>query len=310
VTLNRNDDEVVEVVEVVEVDDELDTDRSAADENSDEASTAEIRGDIEETRAELGATLGELGSRLDPQHVMEQAKENVREATIGRVENAVEEAGATAKGTADMVMQTIRENPIPAALAGTGLFLLWRNRSQGGNGSSFRGSGSTYRGSEGYGYADQRYLMEPQSGGSGIASSAKDTAANAASKVGSGVENVAGSVGEGVGNVANTVGQGVGSVADTVGQGASQAIDRSRQTAYQIGSQLDRFMQRSPLAMGAVAAGLGAVVGAMVPETAQEREVLGDATAKLGNTMRETVDQAMDKVEEQADKVEQQVSQS
>jgi hypothetical protein len=166
VTLNRNDDEVVEVVEVVEVDEvdgDLDTDATTADATADDASTEEFRSDSEAPRAAPGPTLGELGDRLDPANVMEKAKENVREATIGRVEHAVEEAGTTAKGTADMVMQTIKENPIPAAMAGAGLFLLWRNRNQGGSGSSFRGSSYRYGdqryayGDRGYGYGNQSY---------------------------------------------------------------------------------------------------------------------------------------------------------
>lgn len=291
-TLNRNDDEVVEVVEVVELDEDLDAEAAGAGASTDHVAAADIRDDIEETRAEMGATLGQLGERLDPAHLMDQAKENVREATIGRVEHAVEEAGANAKGTAEMVMQTIRENPIPAAMAGIGLFLLWRNRSEG------AANGSSYRASASYRYADQRYPTESPRGGADIGST-----------VGQRASGVADTIGSGVGGAAGTVGQGVSSVADTVGQGASHAIDRGRQTAFEVGSQLDRVMHRSPLAMGAVAAGLGAVVGALLPETQPERDVLGDASAKVATTVRDTVSETLDKVEQQADRVEHQVSQ-
>ena len=50
------------------------------------AEVAEIRADIEDTRQEMGGTLNELGDRLEPGHLVQQVKENVREATIGRVE--------------------------------------------------------------------------------------------------------------------------------------------------------------------------------------------------------------------------------
>ncbi|HET8777514.1 MAG TPA: DUF3618 domain-containing protein, partial [Candidatus Limnocylindria bacterium] len=89
------------------------------------AEAIEIRTEIEETRLEMGGTLSELGDRLEPSHLVNQAKENVREATIGRVEE-------TAKGMSDMVMETIKRNPIPAAMAGAGLALLWTNRSSSG----------------------------------------------------------------------------------------------------------------------------------------------------------------------------------
>jgi len=76
----------------------------------DEAEQAhEIRAEIEETRVEMGGTLNELGDRLDPANLVSQAKDNVRDATIGRVEE-------TAKGASDMVMETIRQNPIPCLL--------------------------------------------------------------------------------------------------------------------------------------------------------------------------------------------------
>ena len=83
----------------------------------------EILGEIDETRREMGGTLNELGDRLAPGHLVDQAKDNVREATIGRLEN-------TARGVSDMVFETIKRNPIPTAMAGVGLAMLWRNRSQ------------------------------------------------------------------------------------------------------------------------------------------------------------------------------------
>ena len=92
--------------------------------DDEQAQAAEIRAEIEEAREEMGGTLNELGDRLEPSHLVQQAKENVRDATIGRVEE-------TARGTTDMVMETIKRNPIPAALAGAGLALLWMNRSNG-----------------------------------------------------------------------------------------------------------------------------------------------------------------------------------
>ena len=127
--------------------------------DDEQAEVAEIRAEIEETRLEMGGTLNELGGRLEPAHLVEQAKENVREATIGRVEE-------TAKGVSDMVMETIKRNPIPAALAGAGLALLWVNRSQGSQAGN-----TSYR--SGYGYQSRPASMyEPE--GSGIGSKAKD----------------------------------------------------------------------------------------------------------------------------------------
>jgi ElaB/YqjD/DUF883 family membrane-anchored ribosome-binding protein len=244
------------------------------DQMSDEeaAEAVEIRAEIEETRLEMGGTLNELGERLDPGTLMDQAKENVREATIGRVEE-------TAKGMSDMVMETIKSNPIPAAMAGAGLALLWANRKSGnGNGHTFdrrydAAYGSTYRRQDGQGIGD-------------AASNVGDTARGA------------------VGQVANTVGQ----VGENVGQTAGEIGQNVGQTVGQVGGQLDRFMHANPLAMGAIAIGAGAVIGSLIPETPQEREMLGDAGRQIGNTVRDTVEQATTKAEAAMDRTEEKVS--
>ncbi|MBW3636145.1 MAG: DUF3618 domain-containing protein, partial [Armatimonadetes bacterium] len=48
--------------------------------------TEEIRDEIEHTRAEMSQTIDELQEKLSPQHIKEQVKDSVREATIGRAE--------------------------------------------------------------------------------------------------------------------------------------------------------------------------------------------------------------------------------
>ncbi|MEP6681182.1 MAG: DUF3618 domain-containing protein [Chloroflexota bacterium] len=206
-----------------------------------------IRADIETTRVEMGGTLNELGDRLDPGRLMSQAKETVRDATIGRVEG-------TARGITDMVMETVKRNPVAAVLAGIGLAMLWRNR----NADSGSGTGAL------------------------------------TSKVG----DAAWSVGENVGSAASTVGRTVGNAADEVAYRSRDAVDT-------VGSQLDQVMQASPLALAAVAAGAGALVGALIPATEAERQVLAEPAQKVAGTVRDNVSTAMDKVEEQADKIQQ-----
>ncbi len=140
---------------------------NAGPDGDDETAIGEIRADIEETRQEMGDTLSELGDRLEPSRLVDQAKENVREATIGRVEE-------TAKGVSEMVMETIKRNPIPAAIAGTGLALLWVNRNSG-------------KGSNGYSeaYRSNGYRPEQKSGGLDV-SRVGDVAAGVGQNVGTG----------------------------------------------------------------------------------------------------------------------------
>jgi hypothetical protein len=85
-------------------------------------------------------------------------------------------------------------------------------------------------------------------------------------------------------------------------------VSRAGQTVEQVGWKVDRFMQANPLAMGAIAIGAGAVIGSLVPETTHERELLGDASRQVGETVRDTVDQAATKAEETMDRAEEQVT--
>ena len=232
--------------------------------NEEQAEAAEIRAEIEETREEMGGTLNELGDRLEPGNLVQQAKDNVRDATIGRVEE-------TARGMSDMVMDTIKHNPIPAAIAGAGLAMLWMNRSSG-NGHRAGGYSGQY-----------------------------DRSGQAGPGFGQKAGEVAGSVGDTVGGAVGTVKDGAGEAVSTVAQGATQAVD-------EVGWRLDSFMQANPLAMGAIAVGAGALAGTLIPETPQEQQFLGDASRQVADTVRQTVDDVATKAEETLDETEEKVA--
>jgi hypothetical protein len=241
-----------------------DSDQDEAMSAEEQEEVAEIRADIEETRREMGGTLTQLGDRLEPGHLVEQAKDNVREATIGRVEE-------TAKGMSDMVMDTIKRNPVPAALAGAGLALLWANRSK-----------ADQQARPAYGYRSQ-----PASEGQGMDLGTK--VGDAASTVGNTVRGAVGSVAEGAQNVGGDV------------------VERGGETVQEVGIRLDTFMKANPLAVAAIAAGAGAAIGSLVPETSKEREMLGDASRQVTSTVRDTVGDVTTKAEETIDRVEEQV---
>src|SRR3954447_21893141 len=125
-------------------------DRLAASPSPAANDPAIIEAEIEQTRAEMSGTIDAIQQRLNPDTLGEQAKEaareaveeakeavrgalleakeNVREATIGRVETMVRNVSDSAYETREGLMDTVRSNPIPAALVGIGLSWLWMNR--------------------------------------------------------------------------------------------------------------------------------------------------------------------------------------
>jgi hypothetical protein len=102
--------------------------------------TGEIKADIQQTRVDLSETIDAIQERLRPGNLLAQAGETVRDATVGKVKqmatNVGEKASEVASQTRDAagslidrildsgLAQRIRENPVPAVVAGIGLAWL------------------------------------------------------------------------------------------------------------------------------------------------------------------------------------------
>ena len=196
-----------------------------------------------------------------------QAKENVRDATIGRVEE-------TAKGVSEMVMDTIKRNPIPAALAGAGLAMLWANRTQGTRRE--RGSYST-----GYGYQSRpARCRRRRHRGHRVEGARRCLDRRRGSR--------------------RLVAEGPST--RPVGHRPAARRPRGRLEARQLHAG-------KPAGDGAIAVGAGAVVGSVLPETSQEREVLGDASRQVDVAVRDTRrTRPPTKAEETLDRAEEKVS--
>jgi hypothetical protein len=157
---------------------------------------AEIRSEIAQTREQMSETIEAIQERLTPSNLVAQASDSVKEAASRKVQQMTNTAGEAAEQVLDSsFVQTLRSNPIPAAMIGIGTaWLLLRRRSDsdryGYSGSSYRirqggdwrtpgariggtGYGSSYgtSGASGRGYGtpsgDSGYGAVGTSGGSG-----------------------------------------------------------------------------------------------------------------------------------------------
>ncbi|HYH92635.1 MAG TPA: DUF3618 domain-containing protein [Candidatus Saccharimonadales bacterium] len=241
--------------------------------------------DIESTRQEMTSTVEVIGERLDPANIIQDAKETVREATVGKVETMAQDAssmvGSTAQQAGAGIVETIKQNPIPAAMAGIGIGWLLTHRSSGSDqwGRSSNGWSSRDR----YGYDRRGTAYRSGEGSSGTQD--WSTQSGVQDRVGE----VAGSVGERLGSVGDTVGERLGSVGDTMGE-VPQMVG---QRAQGVGTQAQRLIEQSPLAVGAVAVAVGAAIGLVLPSTEVEQQVLGSTSEKLLSTAEQTATQAM-----------------
>jgi ElaB/YqjD/DUF883 family membrane-anchored ribosome-binding protein len=92
-------------------------------------SADEIRADIERTRERLGDTVEALGEQLNPSLLKQRVKDSVHEATIGKVKTMASNARDKAQESGRSIVETIRDNPIPAAMIAGGIgWLLFGKR--------------------------------------------------------------------------------------------------------------------------------------------------------------------------------------
>jgi uncharacterized protein YjbJ (UPF0337 family) len=272
---------------------------------------------IEQTRADMTETIDAIQEKLSPGHMAAQAKDAVKDATVGRAQDMMNDAGDTAKGFGYTIIESIKQNPVPAAIAGFGLGWLFMSsrqtkQTQGRTyrdytyPSDYYGRRTDYGYRTGYGY---RYDSAPSAGDRfGQAQhAAQDTASRVAGTVQDTAGQMAGTVQDTASQVAGTVqdtaGQVVGSVQDTAGQvagqvqgAAGQMMDQAQYGAYRAQTGFQQLLEERPLVVGAVAVALGAAVGLAIPETPQEQQIMGEARDTLMDRAQQTVQETAQKV--------------
>ena len=105
--------------------------RSDAELTSPAEDPQQIRADMAQTRAEMSETIDAIQAKLSPQHLMQEAKDTVRDATVGKVKDMMTSATDKAADFAEDVqggaleaVDYVKQNPIPAALIGAGIAWL------------------------------------------------------------------------------------------------------------------------------------------------------------------------------------------
>jgi hypothetical protein len=238
---------------------------------------ARLEAEIAATRDEMTGTVEAIGDRLDPGNIVQEAKNTVRDATVGKVgemtstaTEALSGAGTTVQETGSGLVETIKQNPIPAALAGAGIAWLWTHRAQ--TPKNDYGSGRYRQGIDawdtGYGAAGSSWSGDRMSTSEGI--------------------------GDKVGDVTDEVGRRVSQVGDKVGQ----LPDRVGGGASGMTRQAQQLLEESPLAVGAVAMAVGAAISMALPVTQTERRVIGPKAGQMLGQVEDTATEALQKVQD------------
>jgi ElaB/YqjD/DUF883 family membrane-anchored ribosome-binding protein len=237
--------------------------------------TAEIKGEIARTRVEMSETLGEIQDRLRPDHLLQQARDGVTHAAAGKVRTMMYSAGETAamvatrtRDAGNYVADYATMHPIRIAVTvGAIAWLLLRGRN---------------RPSVWDGVAETRW--DDESPNAGAFESREGTPSHPLrDKVGEYASSARETVGEYAATARETVGEYATSARETVGEyagsaraSAQRASARVRGAARTATSSVDDFAHESPLAAGAIALAIGAVIGLAAPRTQLEDNTMGE----------------------------------
>jgi hypothetical protein len=277
----------------------------------------EIRESIEQTRAGMNETIDQLQERLSPSYLKEQVKEEIREqyrqakesvraATIGKVEDMVERVSGSVYETRRSIVDTITANPVPAGLVGIGLAWLWMNRrSDAGRGRY--GYPDRYASPYRYDDAGRRYTAR------GATKSMRQAAgeswdgdggnSNFASDAGDAITGVTDQVRETASRLADKAKDTVTGAVDQAQQKAGYVVDQAQYQARRVEQRLGAAIQDNPLAVGAVALALGTALGVAMPQTRKENEWMGEARDTFVEKAQSVASEAMEKVQEVAQQV-------
>lgn len=258
-------------------------------ERHDHRSSDEIRHDIEGTRAEFRETVDALERKLSLGQIIDEV--------WGRVGGR-----GTAGAAVSSVGDTIRDNPVPLALMGLGVAWLAVDKATDSGSESdtdrrapgrvgpYRGAAvhesgpssmdkAKHKASEAVGQAKEK--------ASAVASKAKGLASDARRKASDATDSLGSSNGEASGNgdshawyedaEGNGLSDRAGGMADRAHDVADRAREGARRGAEKAKRGLSSAMDEQPLALGAVAFGLGLASGLAVPTTRWEDRTMGKA---------------------------------
>ena len=232
------------------------TTRSTSNMNGE--SVDHIRREMDVTRAELDLTIGALQRKLAPDALKEKAKDAAYDATIGKVEIMVRQTG-------DGMLRTLKENPVPAAMAAIGIgWLVVRARAAA---------------------APRQLALEPPS----RVDRAMDT-------IGAKADDVKARVAD----TAEELKQRAGETAEQLQQRAGAIVDQAQIRGRQAGDAIERTFHENPLAIGLGVVAAGVLLGLVLPITRKEDEWMGPTRDKLASRAEQAAHEALGKVDDLA----------
>jgi len=259
--------------------------------------TREIERDVERTRSDIEDTVEALRDKMSIGQIVDEAAHYFR-------------ASGGNEALSNFAAQA-RANPMPLALVGIGLAWLMSGRGQPAM-SSYSSYTGSYAGNGGSAYSGGIGAQAGEAAGS-----AKDALSSTGRKAGeavsTGMHKVGDTASQAYGQVSDTASQTYGRVSDTASQAygrvsdtASQAYGRVSDTASQTYSQVSHragqaqrtvseLIDSEPLILAGLGLAVGAAIGAMMPGTRTDQQLMGEKIEELKEGATEMAREEWDK---------------
>lgn len=246
---------------------------SGAESQSDR-SPEDIEREIEQTRNRMSQNIDELGDRLKPESLKQDAKDAIRHVA----KDAVSNVGEQARRTGSRLVDVIRENPLPVIAVGAGVTWLLTQRSNS-DISGDRMARYAYTGPD-------RRQGDSWQHGSGIKGRVGEAVSGAKETVGEAASGIKGRAGE----LASDVGELKTRAQERVGELGGQA----RRQTQRVKTNLQHAAEENPLMVAIGATILGLALGLLLPGTQRENELMGPARDQLMDRAEKTAERVKD----------------
>ena len=233
---------------------------------SDDQSPEQIEHEIQRTRDRMSSNIDELGDRLSPENLKQQAKEALSE----KAGEVVAGVGDQAREAGSQMLEFIARNPLPVAAAGLGAIWLFTLRK--GNRSEVSGNRMAkfaYTGPE------RRLPGERPAFARRLADRAENTR-------------------QSVSDTISEAGEKASELKERVQERAGELGEAARERAGDARSGLERMMRDNPLAVAGGAALIGLALGMLLPETERERDMMGSKRDEIVDRVQDTAGRIKD----------------
>lgn len=242
-------------------------------EHQDTRSPEQIQRDIQQTRTEMSETLDAIRDKFSPGELLDQALRYFKSSNSGDRTGVGEAASQWASSLGD----TVKQNPVPVALIGAGLAWLMMG------GGSRRTASSEPR----------PHLYDAYDAPVYDAYNAPVSMTHGTQEHSGGLKERAGEMASGVQERMSAAGERVGHTADRLWHQARRQGGRTQET-------FNYLRDEQPLVLGALGFALGAALGAGLPPTQREDELMGETRDQVVQRAQELGAEHLDKAKQVA----------